>query len=198
MRQRRGIKTIATYQYFGFLIRSGARSGQKAREFVEKGASFTSRRSTRGRHLLTIGTDAEGLLIISGMAISNLFVIGAGFTKAVFPSAPLNDDLLSQVGPQPDDSPLGQVWSEYELSNIETLLTRFDLDLLTGKSRFGEDHRNAVNKQLLTFASRANSTLCERFPRSRVYPAKSGSGGALLRRHLTDLALTELSKQRAK
>ena len=36
-----------------------------------------------------------------------------------------------------------------------------------------------------------NSTLCERFLRSRVYPAKSGSGGALLRRHLTDLALTE-------
>ena len=154
MRQRSGIKTIATYQYFGFLIRSGARSGQKAREFVEKGASFTSRRSTRGRHLLTIGTDAEGLLIISGMAISNLFVIGAGFTKAVFPSAPLNDDLLSQVGPQPDDSPLGQVWSEYELSNIETLLTRFDLDLLTGKSRFGEDHRNAVNKQLADFVAR--------------------------------------------
>ena len=155
MRERSCVKTIATYQCFGFLIRSAARSGQKAREFVEKGAGFTSRRSTQGRHLLTIGTDAEGLLIISGMAISNLFVIGAGFTKAVFPSAPLNDDLLSQVvGPQPDDSPLGQVWSEYELSNIETLLTRFDLDLLTGKSRFGEDHRNAVNKQLADFVAR--------------------------------------------
>ncbi|MGI9113730.1 MAG: hypothetical protein ACR2FX_01620 [Chthoniobacterales bacterium] len=89
------------------------------------------------------------------MAISNLFIIGAGFTKAVFPSAPVNDDLLAQVvGPQPDNSPLGQVWSEYGLSNIETLLTRFDLDLLTGKSRFGEDHRNAVNKQLAGFVAR--------------------------------------------
>jgi len=89
------------------------------------------------------------------MAISNLFIIGAGFTKAVFPSAPLNDDLLAQVvGSHPDNSPLGQVWSEYGLSNIETLLTRLDLDLLTRKSRFDEDHRNAVSKQLADFVSR--------------------------------------------
>lgn len=89
------------------------------------------------------------------MAISNLFIIGAGLTKAVFPTAPLNDDLLAQVvGSQPDNSPLGQVWSEYELSNIETLLTRFDLDLLTGKSRFRENHRDAVSKQLGEFVAR--------------------------------------------
>jgi len=89
------------------------------------------------------------------MAISNLFIIGAGFTKAVFPTAPLNDDLLGQVvGSEPDDSPLGQVWSEYGPSNIETLLTRFDLDLLTGRSRFDEDHRNAVSKQLADFVTR--------------------------------------------
>jgi hypothetical protein len=89
------------------------------------------------------------------MGISNLFIIGAGFTKAVFPSAPLNDDLLAQVvGPKPDDSALGQVWSEYGLSNVETLLTRFDLDLLTGRSRFDENHRNAVSKQLAEFVSR--------------------------------------------
>jgi hypothetical protein len=89
------------------------------------------------------------------MAISNLFIIGAGFTKAVFPTAPLNDELLSQVvGAEPDNSPLGQVWSEYRLSNIETLLTRLDLDLLTGKSRFDENHRNAVSKQLADFVSR--------------------------------------------
>ena len=89
------------------------------------------------------------------MAISNLFIIGAGFTKAVFPTAPLNDDLLTQiVGSEPDNSPLGQVWSAYGLSNIETLLTRFDLDLLTGRSRFDENHWNAVSKQLAEFVSR--------------------------------------------
>ena len=89
------------------------------------------------------------------MAISNLFIIGAGFTRAVFPTAPLNDDLITQVvGSQPDNSPLGQVWSEYGLSNIETLLTRLDLDLLTGESRFDEEDRNAVSKQLAEFVSR--------------------------------------------
>ena len=89
------------------------------------------------------------------MAISNLFIIGAGFTKAVFPTAPLNDDFLSQVvGPEPDNSPLGQVWSEYRLANIETLLTRLDLDLLTRKSRFSEDDRNAVSRQLAEFVRR--------------------------------------------
>jgi hypothetical protein len=29
--------------------------------------------------------------------IKNLFIIGAGFTKAVFPAAPLNDEFLGQV-----------------------------------------------------------------------------------------------------
>lgn len=89
------------------------------------------------------------------MAISNLFIIGAGFTKAVFPTAPLNDDFLTQVvGPEPDSSPLGKVWSKYGLSNIEILLTRLDLDLVTGKSDFSEDDRNAVSRQLADFVSR--------------------------------------------
>src|SRR5262249_34198725 len=79
------------------------------------------------------------------MSISNLFIIGAGFTKAVFPEAPLNDELLRHaVGPEPNDSPLGQVWLEYGLSNIEALLTRLDLDLQTGKGRFCQNDRNAV------------------------------------------------------
>jgi len=89
------------------------------------------------------------------MTIMNLFIIGSGFTKAVFPNAPLNDDLLTQVvGRGPDCSPLGQVWSEYGLPNIEMLLTRLDLDLLVRKSRFSEGHRDAVSKQLAEFVSR--------------------------------------------
>jgi hypothetical protein len=87
--------------------------------------------------------------------IKNLFIIGAGFTKAVFPEAPLNDELLGLVvGPEPNDSPLGQVWSEYGLSNIEALLTRLDLDLQTGKGRFCPNDRNAVSKQLADFVGR--------------------------------------------
>jgi hypothetical protein len=62
--------------------------------------------------------------------------------KAVFPTAPLNSEFLSQiVGTKPNDSPLGQVWSKYGSSDIEVLLTRFDLDLLTGKSEFVRQFR---------------------------------------------------------
>jgi hypothetical protein len=87
--------------------------------------------------------------------IKNLFIIGAGFTKAVFPGAPLNDEFLGQVvGPKPNDSPLGKVWSKYGPLNIETLLTRLDLDLLTGKTHFSEDDRKAISNQLGNFVSR--------------------------------------------
>jgi hypothetical protein len=91
------------------------------------------------------------------MVISNLFVIGAGFTKAVFPTAPLNDELLAQVVGSKPDSTLGRVWSEYKssnISNIETLLTRFDLDLLTNTSRFSIADRDAVSSELAGFVSR--------------------------------------------
>jgi hypothetical protein len=49
---------------------------------------------------------------------------------------------------------MGRVWSEYRVSNIETLLTRLDLDLLAGKSRFGKHDRDAISKQLAEFVSR--------------------------------------------
>src|SRR5262245_1978554 len=89
------------------------------------------------------------------MGISNLFIVGAGFTKAVFPTAPLNDDFLSQViGLKSANSPLENVYSKYRLSNIELLLTQLDLDLLAGKSEFTEADRNAISAQLANFVSR--------------------------------------------
>ena len=71
------------------------------------------------------------------MSISNLFIIGAGFTRAVFHSAPLNKDLLCQIVGSKDNSTLGRVWAEYGSTetDIEMLLTRFDLDLMTNNSR---------------------------------------------------------------
>src|SRR5439155_19640706 len=89
------------------------------------------------------------------MSISNLFIIGAGFTKAVFPTAPVNDDFLTQVIESgPANSLLEQVRSKYGLSNIELLLTRLDLDLLAGKSDFSEGDRNDISEQLAKFVGR--------------------------------------------
>ena len=84
----------------------------------------------------------------------NLFILGAGFTKAIFPNAPLNDELLfNLIGKKPNTSPLGRVWSEYSSSNIEVLLTKFDLDLISGNSKFTSKDRDAINSQLAKFVS---------------------------------------------
>jgi hypothetical protein len=85
----------------------------------------------------------------------NLFLIGSGFTKAIFPTAPTNDELLeSVVGNKPDDSSLGRVWKEYGLSDIELLLTQFDLDLISNRSKFSAKMRDEISEQLANFMKR--------------------------------------------
>jgi hypothetical protein len=86
--------------------------------------------------------------------ISHLFIIGSGFTKAVFPDAPLNDDLLEKIiSSEPDNSLLRRIKSKYGLSNIETLLTRFDLDLITGTSCFKKEDLEKVNAKIAKYFS---------------------------------------------
>lgn len=85
----------------------------------------------------------------------SIFIVGAGFTRAIDSAAPLNDDLLRQVvGSEPDSSPIGRAWARYEETNIEVLLTKFDLDLSSGKHGWTEDHRNAINAQLASYMQR--------------------------------------------
>jgi hypothetical protein len=87
--------------------------------------------------------------------ISNLFIIGAGFTRAVFPTAPLNNELLAQVVRSKCNSTLERVWKEYGFSeiDIEMLLTRFDLDLMTNNSRFGKAERDTISREIAEFVS---------------------------------------------
>jgi len=85
----------------------------------------------------------------------NVFILGAGFTRAIHSAAPLNDDLLRQiVGSGPDSSPLGRAWAQYGEANIEVLLTKFDLDLSSGKNGWTGDDRNAINAQLASYMQR--------------------------------------------
>ena len=89
--------------------------------------------------------------------ISNLFIIGAGFTKAVFRDAPLNCELLGAVIRSKRNSTLEQVWKEYgsQKIDIEMLLTRFDLDLMTNNnSRLGKEERDAISSEIAEFVSR--------------------------------------------
>jgi hypothetical protein len=90
------------------------------------------------------------------MSISNLFIIGAGFTRAVFPTAPLNNELLCQVVGSKSNSTLGRVWAAYGSTerNIEMLLTRFDLDLMTKTSCFSKADRDAISGEIADFVKR--------------------------------------------
>ncbi len=58
----------------------------------------------------------------------NLFIIGAGFTKAVFPEAPLNPDLLAVLDGRPACRELRE---RYKTSEIEIALTKLDVDILS-------------------------------------------------------------------
>jgi len=65
--------------------------------------------------------------------VNNLFLIGAGFTKAVLPEAPLNKDLLEELIKYCEtkniETPLKKYKQEYKTDDIEILLTRLDLEI---------------------------------------------------------------------
>ena len=80
----------------------------------------------------------------------NLYLIGSGFTKAVFPSAPLNADLLSSIiGHYLGASRLSYYYHKYKTSDIEKLLTRLDLDIL--ESNINKSERIKIEKELASY-----------------------------------------------
>jgi len=59
----------------------------------------------------------------------NLFIIGAGFTKAVFPDAPLNGDLIERLASVFPDSKSSILRERYNTKDVEIALTRLDVEL---------------------------------------------------------------------
>jgi len=56
-----------------------------------------------------------------------IFLLGAGFTKAVFPQSPLNTELLDSLVEE-GSSTLAKYKNQYATNDIEKLLTQLDLD----------------------------------------------------------------------
>lgn len=69
----------------------------------------------------------------SSKKVNNMFLIGAGFTKAVFPKAPLNNDLLEKLIKYRKNkdipTPLKKYKQEYKTDDIEIILTKLDLEI---------------------------------------------------------------------
>jgi len=73
------------------------------------------------------------------------FIIGAGFTKAVFPDAPLNADLLDVLAKRSRDSAALVLRDRYRTHEIEIALMRLDADIASARGEYGplvEEIRN--------------------------------------------------------
>lgn len=65
----------------------------------------------------------------------NLFVVGAGFTKAIFPDAPLNRDLTSVLVQAVPNSVMPILEKRHRSKDVEISLTRLDADIASAISR---------------------------------------------------------------
>ena len=70
----------------------------------------------------------------------NAFIVGAGFTKAVFPAAPLNPGLLEALAQKAPDSSAYVLRERYKTDDIENrVLTRLDADIAVSQSESRAD-----------------------------------------------------------
>ena len=67
--------------------------------------------------------------------VNNMFLIGAGFTKAVFPQAPLNKDLLPILCDGAASTTIKRLYRAHKVTDIEILLTHLDLEILRPKQK---------------------------------------------------------------
>ena len=87
----------------------------------------------------------------------NLFIVGAGFTKAVFPDAPLNRELIPALKRKFQDSSVDHLCMRYGIEDIEIALTRLDVDLSVLQGRNDpqanelRQYRQNIEKSLVSF-----------------------------------------------
>ncbi len=81
----------------------------------------------------------------------SIYILGAGFTKAVFPSAPLNNDLLGAIAKEGGET-LRKYKGMYDMNDIEKMLTQLDLDA-TEDSEKRKD-RTKINAEISSYFSK--------------------------------------------
>jgi len=79
---------------------------------------------------------------------NNLFLIGSGFTKSVFPKAPLNADLLRSIIDDNPETLLRKYQIRYHTDDIEILLTRMDLETVELQSERLKQDRQKINEEI--------------------------------------------------
>jgi flagellar basal body rod protein FlgC len=86
------------------------------------------------------------------MTKSNFFIIGAGFTKAIFENAPLNNELVNAILDFNPSSQLKTLSEKYNTYDIELLLTKLDIDIYQGS--YNIEIRNEINANIADYFQR--------------------------------------------
>lgn len=92
-----------------------------------------------------------------------VFIIGAGFTKALFPEAPLNRDLLGVLGREATDSASYELIRRYHTDDIEIALTNLDADMASSDTSLKKQ-----NNELFKLRRRVEAELGKYFESYRA------------------------------
>lgn len=84
----------------------------------------------------------------------NVFIIGCGFTKALFPDAPLNRDLLRVLADK--SSAVQALRDRYSTVDIEAALTKLDVDL----ALYGDDELRKLREEIESELAAYFSSFC--------------------------------------
>ena len=80
-----------------------------------------------------------------------VFIIGAGFTKAIFEQAPLNAELLPFLAKRPNASASRKLIRRYDISDIEIAITRLDADIALGGHEHLRELRHEVEREIVEY-----------------------------------------------
>lgn len=81
----------------------------------------------------------------------NVFIVGAGFTKAIFPNAPLNRNLLEALARKSPASASPALRDRYKTEDIEVALTRLDVDLASSQDQDLDELRQRIESELADY-----------------------------------------------
>ncbi|NCD10803.1 MAG: hypothetical protein EOL98_15595 [Negativicutes bacterium] len=72
----------------------------------------------------------------------NLYLIGSGFTKAIFPKSPLNNELLKVLVSDRPDCAAQWLIDKYKTNDVEIALTKLDVDIRA----YGEENTELISE----------------------------------------------------
>mgnify|MGYP001604522147 CR=1 FL=1 len=83
---------------------------------------------------------------------NSTFIFGAGFTKSIFDSAPLNNQLIDALLEINPTGPLKKFSDEYKSKDIELVLTKLDID--TQQGNYALEIRQEINAEIANYFQR--------------------------------------------